>query len=263
MGRRRTVFFHSEQIVNGVKILRVEEKRDGSLGECVCPNCGSHFFANLQRVRHKITKSCGCAKSIAKTKHGFANANKQSTEYKIWAGIKSRCENKNTPAYEGYGGRGIKMCDRWRKSFVDFLHDVGFRPSSNLSLDRINNDGNYEPGNVKWSTQKEQCRNTRKTLLVDWRGERLPLKAVCENENIDYRMVWSRINVFGMSVESAINKPVRSMPKGRRGKLVVEYKGRTMKLNEWCAELDLDYAKMRWMIFIKGIDPCIAFDKKV
>ena len=82
-------------------------------------------------------------------------------EYRTWAGMKNRCLNPNNPRYKSYGGRGISVCSEWIESFSAFLSHVGLKPSPLHSIDRINNDGNYEPGNVRWATAKEQARNTR------------------------------------------------------------------------------------------------------
>jgi hypothetical protein len=83
-------------------------------------------------------------------------------EYYAWAASIRRCHNPRNPYYRNYGGRGIQVCDRWRKSFANFLSDVGVRPSPELTLDRVNNDGNYEPGNVRWATRSEQNSNQRR-----------------------------------------------------------------------------------------------------
>ncbi len=99
------------------------------------------------------------------TIEGFAHRENHSLsdtpEYEVWTGMKKRCYNKNTGQYADYGGRGIIVCDKWRESFLAFLADVGARPSPKHSIDRINNDGNYEPENVHWATDSEQASNKR------------------------------------------------------------------------------------------------------
>lgn len=106
---------------------------------------------------------CGCARAIEnkrRTKHGLAG----TPEYHAWTAMKSRCNDPNSQAYDRYGGRGIKVCQRWQESFEAFVADVGKRPSADHSLDRYpNNDGNYEPGNVRWATRSQQQSNTRMT----------------------------------------------------------------------------------------------------
>lgn len=82
-------------------------------------------------------------------------------EYRAWINMKARCYNSNVPNYENYGGRGITVCDRWRSNFDNFYTDIGSRPSSRYSLDRIDNDGNYEPSNCRWATDKQQLKNRR------------------------------------------------------------------------------------------------------
>ncbi len=96
------------------------------------------------------------------------------SEYQIWNAMKQRCANKNNPAYGRYGGRGIKVCDRWIGSFTNFLEDMGERPSKKHSLDRHpNNDGNYEPGNVRWGTDDEQARNKRNNRWFEADGKKM------------------------------------------------------------------------------------------
>jgi hypothetical protein len=101
--------------------------------------------------------SCGCYRNAVHTKHGLCH----TSEYSIWAGMNDRCSNPNNNAWKYYGGRGIKVCDRWRASFEAFFADIGPRPTSKHSIDRINNDGNYEPGNVRWATATVQANNKR------------------------------------------------------------------------------------------------------
>lgn len=94
---------------------------------------------------------------MIKERHGL----RYTPEYRAWADMKDRCTNLNNKYYANYGGRGIKVCKEWQDSFTVFYKDVGNRPSSIHSLDRINNDGNYEPSNCKWSTKREQVLNRR------------------------------------------------------------------------------------------------------
>lgn len=136
---------------------------------CKC-KCGSEIESTTQNLTHGNTTSCGCeqARIAAATqfKHGMA----KSRPYAVWNMIISRCYNPNNKAFYRYGGRGIKMCDRWRHGedgktgFECFHADVGERPSPQYSIDRYpNNDGNYEPGNWRWATAKEQAANSRRT----------------------------------------------------------------------------------------------------
>ena len=94
-------------------------------------------------------------------KHGFTSSVYKPPEYIAWGNMKQRCFNKNFVSYHRYGGRGITVCERWLNSFENFISDMGFRPAKGYSIDRINNDGNYEPSNCRWATKTEQLLNRK------------------------------------------------------------------------------------------------------
>jgi hypothetical protein len=130
---------------------------------CEC-DCGQSREVIQEHLRAGRTRSCGCLtrepRTNVPTKHGHTRNRHCSPEYCAWRGAKSRCENQNHDRYADYGGRGIRMCERWSSSFEAFFADMGPRPSGR-SLERINNNGHYEPGNCKWATRAEQERNKR------------------------------------------------------------------------------------------------------
>lgn len=130
---------------------------------CVCA-CGSLREVAVGQLTNGYARSCGCLARLPESERAKFPP-KYPSEYKIWKGMRSRCLLKNDSHYPSYGGRGIRICDRW-SSYEAFLQDVGRRPSPRHTLDRIDNDGDYEPGNVRWATAKEQNRNTRRSRKI-------------------------------------------------------------------------------------------------
>lgn len=133
-------------------------------------DCGTETMATFKNLRRGTSVSCGCYKDeVAKrvnTKHGASGGwkGRGTSEYEIWSAMKARCLNQRSRAWRYYGGRGITVCNRWL-DFANFLADMGPRPSPKHSIDRIDVNGNYEPGNVRWTTWKVQMRNTRRNKV--------------------------------------------------------------------------------------------------
>lgn len=146
-------------------------------------------------------------------------------EYFTWIGIKDRCYNKNCPRFSDYGGRGITVCETWVNSFVDFLVDMGRKPSKNHSIDRINVDGNYSFENCRWATRKEQSRNTRKTKYLTNNGITKPITEWAEELDISVTTLKGRLKL-GWSVEETLTKP-------RKEQKYYEYNNEIHNLSEW------------------------------
>src|SRR5262249_47439361 len=129
---------------------------------CSC-DCGSiDVVVAGSNLKTGHTASCGCLHRDIVTTHGAAKGGRNSRTYSTWAGMIQRCTNSKTSEYENYGGRGITVCQRWLDSYEAFLADMGEKPSGK-TIDRINNDGNYEPSSCRWVSQRENNRNSQRS----------------------------------------------------------------------------------------------------
>ena len=131
---------------------------------CRC-DCGAEKLVGAPLLRSGASESCGCLRDDMARKANTTHGKTRTPEYSSWRNMHNRCRNPSGPGYKNYGGRGIRVCDRWL-TFENFLADMGVRPSQQHSLDRIDNDGNYEPGNCRWALPRVQVQNRRKTGLL-------------------------------------------------------------------------------------------------
>ena len=194
-GSPRRVELAGQRFGKWVVLHRVE----GALWKCRC-DCGNEREVQTGTLKLGKSKSCGCAGKDWCRTHGMEG----TATYNVWAGLIQRCTNKRCREYPRYGGRGIRVCARWRESFEAFLSDMGEKPSGK-SIDRIDNNGDYEPGNCRWATNSEQMRNRSTTEMLTYQGETLPLPEWAQRLGIKRKRLERRIR-DGWSVEEALSK---------------------------------------------------------
>lgn len=157
--------------------------------------CGHEFQTKQSELKSR--RSCGCVRgaliAASKRSHGMATY----PEYRIYHGIKKRCYSPSEWCYQHYGGRGIKMCQRWLDSFEQFYEDMGRRPSKGHSIDRIDVNGDYSPENCRWATAIEQARNSRHCRMLEYGGESKPMSVWAEELNFHYDTVKKYADRYG------------------------------------------------------------------
>lgn len=181
----------------GMLVLRKVSGGKNSRWECLC-KCGRKTIIGRPDVF--IAKSCGCARYDSIITHGMSN----TPTHKSWLMMRNRCLNPKADCYENYGGRGIKVCKRWDK-FENFLEDMKTRPSMQHSLERLNNNGDYEPSNCKWATKTEQNRNKRNNRILSAFDKTMCLKDWALEYKIPTMTLFYRLKT-GMSLEAALTK---------------------------------------------------------
>ena len=179
--------------------------------QCVC-DCGN----NKEFVIYNITRthSCGCyRKEIATYKqktHGHSGKpSKRSRLYSIWTNMKSRCTNKKLSKYKYYGGRGIGYCESWEQ-FEGFLQDMG-EPLPNMTLERIDVNGNYEPSNCRWATMMEQAKNKNNNMFLNINGNQIHLMEASRRYPVKMQTIWARIKKYGWTDMQAVGLEPRPL----------------------------------------------------
>ena len=192
-------------------VRREGRAKDGHTSwECRCA-CGTSRVVCGYALQRGRTQSCGCLAAELTSRrsktHGAARHGRVTPEYHTWKGMRERCENTASKDYSRYGGRGIRVCDRW-KDFENFLVDMGFRPPGKPTLDRIDGTQGYRPGNCRWATWLEQEQNRHNVIQIAWDGRTQCVAAWARERGMKYTTLMQRIK-RGWSTERATMEPVR------------------------------------------------------
>lgn len=176
--------------------------------QCQC-ECGNFIIAQSNNLKSGNTKSCGCIQKMLLQERNFKHGMAYTPEFNTWNEMKARCNNPKHKKYKNYGGRGIKIYPKWIKSFQTFFDYVGPKPTSEHSIERIDNDKGYFPGNVKWALPVEQANNTRSNHPITIGKSTLNLCQWAKKVGINYQIISYRIRKLGWSPEKAVFQPVR------------------------------------------------------
>ena len=174
---------------------------------CLC-ECGKNHIARSSDLKSGTVKSCGCLQIEKNTKHGM----RHDPLYSRWCNMKSRCHNPQNKRHPNWGGRGITVCERWRNDFKAFYEDVSRLPNfgkKGYSLNRIDNDGNYEPNNVEWANDKTQSNNKRNNHILTYNGKTQTIAQWAEEIGISPSTLYNRIITLHWSAEKALTEPIK------------------------------------------------------
>jgi len=205
---------------------------------CQC-DCGGKITVEAGRLRGGNTRSCGCLQIAARMTHGMSG----TRTYHTWVSMRQRCHDPNHTAYARYGGRGIFVCERWRDSFQNFFADMGKRPEGK-SLDRIDNNGSYSPGNCHWATPLEQANNTRQTRYIMIDGDARPTSEIAAKNGISVDKFIKRCR-RGWTVEQAAGIEKYYPPNA------ITFRGETMVMAHWAKRIGISREGLRQR-FLKG-----------
>jgi hypothetical protein len=198
------------------RLLVVElGERSGTLyKDRVQCECGTIKTVRRSDLQSGQVTSCGCLRKENARKVGAAtikHGHSKNPLYYLWHNMIARCHNPSHSAYKYYGQRGIRVCTRWRESFEAFVADIGERPIG-LELDRIDSDGDYEPGNVRWLNNRDnKLKRVQRTehyipRSFEWQGQERPLSVIADMTGISYRTLYKKIVINGKSVVDAVGK---------------------------------------------------------
>jgi len=198
---KRSIDLSNQRFGSLVALRHVGKNTSGTaIWECVC-DCGVTKNVAGSHLRGGRTLSCGCLLRKAVTTHGMS----KSPEHNAWRAMIGRCHTPTNKRWSYYGGRGIVVCEAWRNDFMAFYKHIGDRPSDKHSIDRIDVNGNYEPGNVRWATQKCQSRNRRSNVFYELNGMRMTLPEWAEHLSIPEITMRKRLKA-GLSLDQVFSQ---------------------------------------------------------
>ena len=177
--------------------------------ECIC-DCGKTCFVTTSNLKCNKIKSCGCLKVEKITNRNSTHNQRNTKLYEVWKTIKQRCLNPNNKAYNNYGGRGITICPEWQENFISFYNwSIINGYKEGLTIDRIDNNGNYEPSNCRWASRIIQSNNTRSNRFITINNETKSLADWCRIYNISYSLVMQREKKLKWDIIKSITTPVK------------------------------------------------------
>ena len=194
------------------KLEIIERAKNGKRGrvmwKCRC-ECGNECVVSATNLRSGKTKSCGCLWYEAIKKSNSTHGEYHTRLRSIGTGIKNRCYNKNEPAYKYYGGKGVQMCPEWFDDFLNFKKwaiENGYK--EDLTIDRIDVNGNYSPENCRWVAMKKQCNNRTNNVMVEMDGETKTLSEWAELSPLSYKQIWNRYHRLKWDIQDALYTPI-------------------------------------------------------
>lgn len=222
------IIYYKGQMFGNIEFLEetktvTKERKSGrdehiryALFKCFCGKIFERVIISVKRrIRTNRIVSCGCGMGVLGKKHGYSSrGGGKRLEYRIWCAMKARCSNHNNDRYHRYGGRGIKVCERWNV-FENFIADMKDAPSEKHSIDRINNDGNYEPSNCRWATIYEQSNNKISNVFIEYNGERLTTAQWARKIGIPQHRIASRVRK-GYSPKEILSLSLLPNPRSKK-----------------------------------------------
>lgn len=204
-------------VIKEVERIRYPSGIPDRMWECVC-DCGNIFRCNSGRLRSGNTKSCGCLRKEMASKKSYKHGGSKTKLYRIWDEMNGRCHCETNKAFKNYGARGIIVCDEWRNDFSAFrLWAISNGYQEGLTIERVNNNGNYSPDNCKWIPRSDQPRNRRNCHLITYNGETKTLSEWSRELHVDRECVRNKEKILGdwtQAIEAVLNSPRHRRKRG-------------------------------------------------